>query len=75
LAAEKVEVRSPILVDEHESRKFGTAWLKERRSAILLVPSVIVSVENNVLINPEHPDAGKIKVISATPFLFDKRLF
>jgi len=74
LAAEEVQAGDPILTDEHVSRKFGTSWLKERRSAILLVPSIIVSVETNVLINPEHPDACMIEVIGTTRFVFDKRL-
>ncbi len=46
---------------------FGSAWLRSRRSAVLLVPSVIVpsTIEGGewcVLINPEHPLAGKIGV-------------
>jgi RES domain-containing protein len=74
LSAEKVQAGNPILKDEHSSRKLGTDWLKERRSAILLVPSVIVSVETNVLINPEHPDAHMIEVVGVNPFVFDERL-
>jgi len=74
LLAEKVRVGDPILTDEHSSREFGTRWLKERRSAILLVPSIVVPVETNVLINPEHPDAHKIEVVGTSTFVFDERL-
>jgi len=74
LSAEKVRAGDPILTDEHSSREFGTRWLKERRSAILLVPSIIVPVETNVLINPEHPDAHKIEVVGTSTFVFDERL-
>jgi hypothetical protein len=35
----------------------GEAWATEKKSALLLVPSVIVPEEFNVLINPQHPDA------------------
>lgn len=73
-SAEEVRARDLILTDEHSSREFGTRWLKERRSAILLVPSVIVPVETNVLINPEHPDAHKIEVVGTSTFVFDERL-
>jgi RES domain-containing protein len=43
------------------ARAFGSQWLRERRSAILLVPSYVAREELNVLINPNHPDAGAIR--------------
>jgi RES domain-containing protein len=52
----------------------GDAWVRERRSAILLVPSAVVPSENNVLLNPNHPDAGRIAYRSPAPFSFDPRL-
>ena len=39
---------------------FGSEWLRSRRSTVLLVPSVIVPEECCVLINPQHPLAGRI---------------
>lgn len=39
----------------------GDAWLKSNKSAVMLVPSVIVPEECNVLINPGHPDTRHIK--------------
>ena len=39
---------------------FGSEWLRSRRSTVLLVPSVIVPEEHCVLINPQHPLAGRI---------------
>ena len=44
----------------HASITFGSAWLRSRRSPLLLVPSVIVPEERCVLINPQHPLAGRI---------------
>ena len=38
----------------------GERWLKAGTSALLVVPSVIVSEECNVLINPLHPDTARI---------------
>lgn len=38
----------------------GSAWLKSQRSALLLVPSVVVPEESAVLINPRHPDAAAL---------------
>ncbi len=47
----------------------GSRWLAESRSALLLVPSVIVPEEFAVLINPAHPDAAN--VIATTTRRFD----
>ena len=49
-------------VDGAVARAFGAAWYAERRSAILIVPSVVTRVERNVLIHPDHEDAGSISV-------------
>jgi hypothetical protein len=43
------------------SRVFGAAWIDEARSGILFVPSVVSREESNVLINPWHPDAARIR--------------
>ena len=53
----------------------GAAWLKAAKSGMLLVPSVLVPSEANLLINPEHPDAARIRVVTRTPFTLDPRLF
>ena len=52
----------------------GDDFVLENNAAILKVPSSIVPQEYNYLINPNHPDAGKIKVISKSPMIFDTRL-
>ncbi len=57
------------------ARRFGSAWIEEARSAILLVPSVVARVERNVLINPAHPDAAAIRSGLETPVRWDQRLF
>ncbi len=53
----------------------GDEFLKSRQSLILKVPSVIVDMENNYILNPAHTDASKIKIISTSLFEFDKRLY
>jgi RES domain-containing protein len=57
-----------------ETLDFGDSWLVSRRSALLIVPSVIVPQETNILINPNHPDAGQIKIIKTTKFVYDGRI-
>jgi RES domain-containing protein len=39
------------------STLFGEKWCGEKRSLILIVPSVVARIERNILINPNHPDA------------------
>lgn len=52
----------------------GDDFVEARNTAVLKVPSSIVPLEFNYLINPNHPDANKIKVIAAKALMFDRRL-
>lgn len=52
----------------------GSSWLTSGRTAALDVPSAIITVERNFLINPRHPEVQKIRIISDEAFSFDKRL-
>lgn len=54
---------------------YGTAWLAARTSALLVVPSVVVPEEDNILINPLHRDAKSIKASNTGQWRFDQRLF
>ena len=56
------------------SKAVGDRWVRARRSAVLAVPSVIVSGELNFLLNPAHPDFKKISIGNPEPFAFDARL-
>ena len=53
----------------------GRAWLADpTRSAVLVVPSVVVPYEMDYLLNPAHPEAGRWSVVGTAPFRFDPRL-
>ena len=54
---------------------FGDAWIREQRTAVLVVPSVVARREGNVLINPRHPDFGEIVAATPEPVVWDARLF
>ena len=41
------------------TQAIGDRWIQEQRSAALIVPSAIVPVEHNILLNPAHPDFSK----------------
>jgi RES domain-containing protein len=57
------------------ARGFGDQWLKEARSAILLVPSVVARLEWNALVNPLHPDSPRLVISASKNVVWDKRLF
>jgi RES domain-containing protein len=57
------------------TRAVGDDWLKVGRTALLRVPSVILPKSTNVLLNPAHADARKVKVVEATRPAYDRRLF
>ena len=61
--------------DLRVARAFGDAWIRERRTAVLVVPSVVARREGNVLINPQHPDFGSIVAGTPEPVVWDARLF
>jgi RES domain-containing protein len=57
------------------SKPFGEKWCSERRSVILIVPSVVARPENNILLNPAHPQFPAIKASLHKPVYWDHRLF
>lgn len=56
------------------SQMLGDDFVRNARFAVMKVPSVIVPQEYNYLINPLHPDADLIKVVSTQPLVLDGRL-
>ena len=57
------------------ARAFGDQWLKEARSAVLIIPSVIARLDRNALVNPLHPDANQLIISAPERVIWDKRLF
>jgi RES domain-containing protein len=57
------------------SKAFGEAWQQERRSLLLIVPSVAARPESNFLLNPEHPDYARVTTSLHQPVWWDNRLF
>jgi RES domain-containing protein len=58
----------------NSTQKIGDSIIQMLKAPILKVPSSIVPKEFNLLINPNHPDANKIKVISKERLAFDPRI-
>lgn len=57
------------------SKRFGDQWVKEQRSAVLIVPSIVARVDNNILINEAHPEFNQITTSLNQPVIWDSRLF
>jgi len=56
------------------SIQFGTTWIHAGASALLVVPSIIVPEECNVLVNPRHADSTRITAVKIRKWLYDPRL-
>jgi RES domain-containing protein len=58
------------------AREFGDQWLRQRRSAALLVPALPCRpLGRNLLLNPEHPATRRIRVSAPFAVPWDERLF
>jgi RES domain-containing protein len=55
-------------------RDLGDAWFARGQTAVLQVPSAVVPLENNFLLNPTHDDFDKIQIGQAVRAYFDGRL-
>jgi RES domain-containing protein len=61
--------------DMATTRSIGDRWLREGRSLLLRVPSVLVPETWNVLVNPQHGEANLLKISAMYDHGFDRRLF
>lgn len=57
-----------------ELQQIGASWVHTGTSAALAVPSVVVPLECNYLLNPEHPDFTLIEIGMRTEWVTDQRL-
>lgn len=53
----------------------GDRFARTRRHAVLVVPSALSPTEANWLLNPEHPDFRRVRVLQPEPFVYDARFF
>jgi RES domain-containing protein len=57
-----------------ETQTIGDDFVYGNDAAVLKVPSAIIPEEFNYLINPNHKDAKRIKVLNERKLEFDERL-
>jgi RES domain-containing protein len=57
------------------AQALGRDWLERGETLAMRVPSVILPEENNVIVNPLHPDYAKVELTVVRPFTFDQRMY
>lgn len=60
--------------DAFDSRAYGDLWLAEARSCVLRVPSRVILLEPNYLLNPLHPAFRQVEAVTDT-YWADPRLW
>lgn len=57
-----------------ETRKIGDRWFRSQVSPVLSVPSAVLNLSRNYLLNPRHPDFEKIVFSEPETLSLDPRL-
>ena len=52
----------------------GDDWLRTTSTAAVRAPSVLVPEEDNILLNPLHPEFSKVTILESRTFSYDPRL-
>lgn len=78
-APDLIQIAEPSLpadweTSERATRRIGTAFARENRAALMIIPSVIMPQARNYLLNPNHPEAKDIQIVETWRYPFDSRL-
>ena len=57
------------------AQAIGREWFLQKRSAVLSVPSAVILIERNFVLNPRHADFVKVAVSPPMAFDLDPRLW
>jgi RES domain-containing protein len=57
------------------SRQFGKQWFDQKRSLVLIAPSVVARLDSNIMINPAHAEFRLVEASLHQPVFWDRRLF
>jgi len=61
--------------DKSASQRFGDHWYDERRTVVLIVPSLAApGIERNVLINQRHPEFARVTATSPAAIVCHPKL-
>jgi RES domain-containing protein len=59
----------------NSTQAIGDRFIADSKFCVLQIPSVVTHGDYNLLINPNHSDFAKIKIITVEKFPFDNRIF
>jgi len=61
-------------VSTNDLKIIGDYFIRTNKKLALIVPSAIMPDEHNILINPQHPDFQKVRIVETKPINIDERL-
>lgn len=59
----------------NSTKDLGTRWAISKSSAVLRIPSAVVPIGFNYLLNIRHPEISDIRIRDPEPFTFDPRMW
>lgn len=62
------------LVMSNDLHGYGLAWLDAAETAVMEVPSAVIPDEMNYVLNPAHPDFGRLEIGEPEAYVLDRRL-
>ena len=70
----RAELKPSWISEVSVSRAIGDEWLAKHEDLLMQVPSAILPNVFNTLINPQHPDAGQLKIVDIQAVPLEARL-
>lgn len=56
-------------------KAYGAEWLTQGQTAVLKMPSALITSEDNFILNPLHPDFKRIIIPVPQEFCYDPRMW
>jgi RES domain-containing protein len=60
---------------DRASMDFGASWLRRGEQLGLILPSAVLPLERNVMLNPKHPAMAEVEILDVLDFRYDERMF
>ena len=60
--------------EPNDTQASGSVWAEETRSLVLRVPSAVLPINYNYLVNPLHPQAKEVRIVRQIEVSLDPRL-
>lgn len=74
VANDDLPINWDALPSSASAQTFGNTFVNEGQYLAIVVPSVVIPEERNIIINPNHPEWAKCTMNIVRPFLYDARL-